>query len=107
MSMGIALLARSPLARMLAVLIGEYLVRKGFIAEGDLSASVEDIVNIIGFIAMVATLLIWQWRAHHPAKAQVDAALSVTPGEEQQLKEATSTLTNLIGQVKRAFVTSK
>jgi hypothetical protein len=71
----IDLVSRSPLARMLAVILAEYLVRKGFIAAEDISQTVEDTINIIGFLAMVATLLIWQWKTHHPAKQHIEPVM--------------------------------
>lgn len=87
MEIGVLALSRSPFARMLAVLVVEYLIRKGFIASEDASQAVEDAVNIIGFVAMTVTLLIWQWRTHHPAKAHLDVQMPVTPQEVQQIEK--------------------
>jgi len=75
-------LLASPFARMLAVFAVESLIAKGILKPDDASKAVEDIINVIGFVAMVLTLLIWQWRAHHPAKAHLDVSMPIS-GETQ------------------------
>lgn len=98
------IILRSPLTRMLATLIIEYLIRKGFLAQGDLSQSVDDAINIIGFIAMTLTLLIWQWRAHHPAKAQLDVELPMEDATPQQIADTKRGISNFLEKILSKFI---
>lgn len=94
--------ARSPLARMLAILFVEYAITNGWIPASEKTEAVEDAVTVIGYAAMFLTLLIWQWRVHHPAKVQLDAEMPMT--EEGQL-QATRSLNALTGVIKKIFTT--
>ncbi len=108
---GIMAFSKSPLARMLAVLLIEYLIRKGFIAQEDLSQAVDDAVNIIGFVAMTLTLLIWQWRTHHPAKAHLDVEMPTTVQDQVQIDQTTTaaklSLNQLLKKLAGIFTTPK
>ncbi len=103
------LFTSSPFSRMLAVLLIEYLARKGFIAEGQVSQAVEDAVNIISFVAMVITLVIWQWRAHHPAKARLDVVMPLTeqPQTTEEARVRSVKLTKIFQMIKELIFVPK
>lgn len=86
--LGIEFVTKSPFARMLAAIVVEYLIKLGFLSQGDYSQAVLDAIEIINFLAICATLLIWQWRAHHPAKTQLDVSIPIT---EENTKQAEKT----------------
>lgn len=77
--LGLGLIARSPLVRLVAVAIADFLAAKGIIAAGDVSQVVEDMINIISFLGFIIYLAVWQWRSHHPAKAQIEVEVPTTP----------------------------
>lgn len=85
---------------MIAVLIVEKLIKWGYLAQGDYTQGVNDAINIIDFLVTVAALLIWQWRAHHPAKAQLDIDMPITEEDKAVQEKRIKKFTN---QVKALF----
>lgn len=79
-----SLFARSPFARLLAVIVVDFFVARGWIDASQVSQAVEDAINVISFSAIVVYLAIWQWRHHHPAKAHIDAEIPISPEQTQQ-----------------------
>jgi hypothetical protein len=98
--MFIGMFTKSPLTRAIAVFFIEYAVVKGWIKAEDHTQAVEDAMSIIGYIAMAITLLIWQWRSHHPAKTEIDMTL---PMSESDVKAVEKTRGNLVAAVKQYF----
>lgn len=87
----------SPLARMIAVFIVETLIARGYIAPSDASQAVDDAVSILGFGAMVVTLLIWQWKAHHTGNnAHIEADISSTTNDEKEIESLRKHVANWI-----------
>ena len=88
---------RSPLVRMVLIVLAEKLAALGWIAYGDVSQFVEDAINIISFLGVVVYLAIYQWRTHHPAKAQLEEVLPpVTPEEVAQVESSKRSLNTML-----------
>ena len=104
---GIIAVARSPLARVAAVAVADFLAARGFIQISDVSQVVEDVINIISFGAFAVYLAIWQWRSHHPAKIQIDAEVPQAVPAEEIAKTKRNFVESLKAYIVRVFFTPK
>lgn len=95
---------KGPLARAIATMIVEKLIAYGYIKQGDTSDAVRDTLTIIDFVVTLLILLIWQWRAHHPAKAQVDITMPITEDEALNVEKSQRRLKDILDTVAKKVV---